>query len=435
VDEQISILCDSAFDKSEIMRRITSPRIVRVINVDDLVADLREESIYIDTPNCSGSYDYLRQIEPERFKNGENPSELVSKLRTVFSDILDRYGITTVHFGCQQVFRSIGFVILQDLVYEKKLRSYMVFDTPLKTRRWVCDDIYGNNRKFVDHFSTTVIRGLTSEEREELNKFYVAYSSFLGGVLNAWFTSHREKSRAKPSLRHYIKHIVWPRFKTGKAKQPITPLNTTENQPNILLLLPKAGHWATSYMNPDLNDQEMVARTVLENIPDGYNLVIKIHPKIFWDFELEALSRSSSRCFFKPAEKTADLVNEASIIVFYGTTSGVEALMQKKHVIELGKKSMFFDFPNSPVMRAPNPSQLGSILKKCTLDPAPEDRIDAYFFSLLETSNQFTSNLDEIDIENYIADDHFQGMAHLFAQAYKVDAPIRGDILPRAENR
>ena len=121
---------------------------------------------------------------------------------------------------------------------------------------------------------------------------------------------------------------------------------------------------------------------------------------------------------------TDDLVNDSAMVIFYGTTSGVEALMHNKHVIELGKKTLFFDFQDSPVKRVHRIANLTQVIDQCIHEPTPKKQIDTYFHCLLKTSNHFTVKLEQINIDKYRSDNHFEEMGRLLLKHCLTNQPV-----------
>ncbi len=80
---------------------------------------------------------------------------------------------------------------------------------------------------------------------------------------------------------------------------------------------------------------------------------------------------------------THDLASAASAVVFYGTTSGVECLMEMKHVIELGESSLIFDFDDPPIKRITNFEELQSAINTLTASRVPVEKIHSFFCALL----------------------------------------------------
>jgi hypothetical protein len=297
----------------------------------------------------------------------------------------------------------------------------MVFDTPIKGRRWVCSDIYGKNPEMAKYYQKVLKKGLDQIQKKEVEDYYKAYLSFKINQLDAWFRNLNKKRRHNYfSLKNLTS--IFQGFKGSLSNRDI-PSNVPRdpNIPYILFLLPKPNHWATSFMNPELLDQGKVVTEVSSRITKGFNLVIKTHPKIGQCTELKKLVASVPNCYLENTVKTDDLVSDAAMVIFYGTTSGVEALMHNKHVIELGKKTLFFDLEDPPVKRVHRMSKLSGAIDQCMQEPTPKKQIDAYFYSILKTSSRFSEKLEKIDIHKFRADNHFEEMGRLLLGHYQTN--------------
>ena len=196
-----------------------------------------------------------------------------------------------------------------------------------------------------------LLKRLDQNQKNEIEDYYTKYLNFKTNELDPWLENLNKKS--KPfyfSLKNTINFIKSLKENLSNKNSKYN-LERDPNIPYILFLLPKPNHWSTSYINPGLLDQVNIVSEVLSRIPNGFNIVIKTHPKAGESNSLKRLVASYSNCYLEKQYNTDELVNDSAMVIFYGTTSGVEALMHNKHVIEIGKNTLFFDIEDPPVKR------------------------------------------------------------------------------------
>ena len=108
-------------------------------------------------------------------------------------------------------------------------------------------------------------------------------------------------------------------------------------KPYVLLLLPKENHWFNEYANKDLLDLEAIVQHCHSAIsPHGLNLVIKRHPREKNKVFSKNIMKKNITIYQGDLSKAA---KKCEIVIFTGTTSGLETLLLGKQVIQLGKHS------------------------------------------------------------------------------------------------
>jgi|TARA_B100000315_G_C14505581_1_gene554444 hypothetical protein len=141
-----------------------------------------------------------------------------------------------------------------------------------------------------------------------------------------------------------------------------------------------------------LVDFKTVIRNIWINIPLGYDLILKTHPMA----PARKLTRKLSYFSLPPTcyicdetSNSYDLIKNAEIIINSGSTGGIEALMFKKHLIELGKHPKSINLENPPFTKVENIANLGKAIEECLAAEPPIDKIYAYFYTLIENSFPF----------------------------------------------
>ena len=116
IEYQIVILCESEFDKDGLGSLLIDQNITKIIYLYEL--DEQSSKNFKQTTD-SNQLNHLKIVEPNRFNEEYTVKNIVSILEYKFCEILEKYKVEKVHFGIQQIFRSIGFVILQGLLKKK----------------------------------------------------------------------------------------------------------------------------------------------------------------------------------------------------------------------------------------------------------------------------------------------------------------------------
>ena len=92
---------------------------------------------------------------------------------------------------------------------------------------------------------------------------------------------------------------------------------------------------------PEFFDQEALVEKIAGSLPEGYMLYIKEHPAAIGGHSLsklkDALSRHGNIKLIHPGQNSYDIIRNAACIITVNSKVGVEAIMQGKPVVVLGK--------------------------------------------------------------------------------------------------
>jgi hypothetical protein len=332
---------------------------------------------------------YLNYVGPELINRDKGGVAIYArKLYNILDDAITKYKVQAVHLCVFfEPFRSIGATILQKVITARNVPLYMIHKTPCKGRFCIYRSIYFNLKKTVSFYHDTLRSGLNENIRNDLDGYFSSYISFTNTTHYEKFKKKR-KNRKKPFSVRKFKSII-KKMITLPEKKP----ERDAERPYILFLLNKPNHWISSFANPELFDRNYVIKTVWLNIPTGYDLVLKPHPGECFNAELTEIVQKMPNCYIDFQQiKSVELVKGAEAVVFSGTTSAIIALACKKHVIELGRKSIYFDFADPPAKRVQDLMDLGGVLEECLREEPPVDKIYAYFHALLQNSYPLHEN-------------------------------------------
>ena len=93
-----------------------------------------------------------------------------------------------------------------------------------------------------------------------------------------------------------------------------------------------------------------------------------------------------------------ELVEHAEIVISCGSTAGVEALMQNKKVIEIGKNPAYYNIDSPPITRADSIADISSAINKALISKIPTN--DLLLFSALIESSKPINDSNKISIND-----------------------------------
>ncbi len=392
--KKIIVLCESDFDYSFLKSRYEKTEKETIINL------YSTEVVKSETKNnvkLKFDHEYLFNIERKRFNNLKSVPQTASKIEKTLNFIITENDVEFCFFiPIGGIFRSIGMVILQELIKHNEMKSYLIFSTPLKGRFAIYDDIYLSNKKFQDNYFSLLSNGLDGEEKDIINQYFDDYLKFKNNWHVPFLLKRRDRKRDKLLIKliiHKITNLLKWAFVLEKSK------SKNSNRPYILFLLSKNNHWFSSFANPELLNRIKMVERIYTCLPKGYDLVLKSHPHVGKDESIEKFARKHINCYnYYDTPTTYELVEGASLVLSAGTTAGVEALIQNKHVIEFGNRPPYFNFDKAPVQKIDDFDQLSKVIENLLNEEPPLDRIYAFFYSLLTNSYSFTDNLNDISI-------------------------------------
>ena len=425
----ILIVCETKYDKDRLNIKLDNLLNLKIVNIYELVENIDN---YYPT-EINRNYNYLHKIEPERLGKNKNTRELIDKTSYIMDDILTKNKVVCAHFGALGgAFRSIGATILQDRLDRKKIPLYMIHDAFCKGRWRIYNNIYFGDCNTAKYYNYLNKNELDNKEKKKIDDYIESYNNFKQTTVKDIFEEKRRTSY-KFNFQSFIYRDIVNVFHLHWLKDPyksiIKNISKTFNSVDsrnssrqyIIYLLNKPNHWLSSYANPELLNREKVIKTIYSNLPTGYDLILKTHPHENINYQLEKIVNGMPNCYINYKIVAHDLLESADVIIFSGTTSAIDALMYKRHVIELGRKSIYFDFQNPPAKRVEQISDLRLIIDECLNEKVPVNSIYAYFKSILD--NSYTFN-DDVNISLKRNDETYIKMARILADRMNEDGVI-----------
>ncbi len=412
--QSIIIICESNYDKNKLEYGLKGIKTKIIININsNEIKNLNTNNIElnINSDYIKSSHSYLFNVENKKYKNENIMHDDLMRLRILYHGLIQKHKIQAAIVFSNQTFRSVGLIMFQKFVKKFSLPFYYLTRCPIKGGRYlIYDSIYYDNHKFANEYNKILNKGINLNERKYVDKFIKDYFNFKLNVHMPYFQSIGINQ--KVNKLSFIKYLSFSKIinninkiKNKSQYSKILNRKRNPNKPYVLLLLTKPNHWFTVFANPDLVDRNNLIQKVWLSIPNGHDLVLKPHPRSLFDFDLINVIKNKNNCFIEMSSSIYDIVDKSSIVIFTGSTSGVEALLQFKHVIEIGKRSIIFNFPNSPVKRAKDLSEIESLIDECLKENPPNDKIYAFLFKLLKESFALTKDYKKIKEYNNLYSD------------------------------
>ena len=275
-------------------------------------------------------------IETNYIKNkNSNLSEFFSKY-IMEKDI--KHCIINIGLG---VFYSETIKILSQVLQKNNIKTFIpISNSPLNGMFSIYNNLKFDNSELNKNYNKNLNTEESWDKKLKVSEFINKYKEYQENKLiqknkfkNSSFSIYY---LIKNNVKNFTQRILY-RYNSNKLS-----LNKNKNN-NILLLLTKNdNHWITKYNNPDLCNKLDNIKKIIDKIPPNYNLIIKSHPRIKIEKEIEILVKNHKNikiCYNEV--NTFDLIKISKITIGYGTTSLILPLLLNKHVIEIGKESIF----------------------------------------------------------------------------------------------
>lgn len=393
------VLVESEFDYNYFEERLDGNKNIRIWN---LLSELQQQRLSQSNKkrilNEYGNFNFnkLFFIKGKAEIQGSAFEDAVFKYILFYEQLTTKHQIKGIHFGINQAFRSLGGSILYEYARLNDIPFFMVFNTPMKGRHYLYDNYYLNPKSIENEYLDKLNNGISPEAVGNVEDYFEAYKKFKADIHGKRFEQkHASKKKERIKLRMIPTNILQNAFthfcniRYKKVKNP-----KTDGKPYVLLLLNKTNNWLSNYALPYFGDISNLVRSIWLSIPPGFNLIIKDHPLNAFPnkhrINLYEFARQVPNIYyFTDSIGTYELVDSAKVVLYNCSTSGVESLMQFKHVVTFGKNPIFFDFKSPPIQNVTNMEDLPAIIKKCIEETPPKDKIYAYFQTLLEHSENY----------------------------------------------
>ena len=292
--------------------------------------------------------------------------------------------VCIINFG-NGVFNSENILNLYIIINKLNIKSYLpISNSPLNGMYSIYDNIKFANHKLNEKYNNLINYKINLDTDYELSNIidlYVTYQEDEKKQLNkfkikrTYLNFHKIKSNIKNKI-----DILLYRYVENQVK--------FSNKKNILFFLTKNDeHWITKYNNHNLCNKLNNIKLLINEIPENCNLILKTHPRIKFENKIERYIKKFNNVYISYDDHSSfNLIKRSDIIIGYGTTAIVLPLLINKHVIEIGKESIFFKFDNPPVIRNNDFNNLKEKINWCLNNDVDKHKILSYFKALFSTN-------------------------------------------------
>jgi hypothetical protein len=242
--------------------------------------------------------------------------------------------------------------------------------------------------------------GLSDDQKEKVDKFFSAYERLMK---SDW--AHGIKFRDQSSLLQTVISVLSGSAGPGVLKARFQRVRRSfdswepGSSPYVLFLPNKANNSRSRYLSPFFQNTASIIEQIAISLPLTHRLVIKDHPHMEMghkDTDLyQAVDRYSNCFFINPREDLVDLIDKSAMVFVVGSSSGLEALTRKKHVIFFGSKTYVIGQCDGVVTTVSAPESLPALIEKCIEYPPPIENIYSFFFALLTHTYRMGAVPDE----------------------------------------
>ena len=252
-------------------------------------------------------------------------------------------------------------------------------------------------------------QGLSQAEIQRVEQFISSYRDFKSSrfVNN---TLQKHISKRSLSARESIKRWVLKYWRRPAGAGGYSYRLRYAEVPNLagkryILFLPnKPENGRAQYLSPYYSDcNSVLVRALAVSMPIDCALVIKDHPHTLEkgiSDALEEVVNHFDNCFYlDPREDSMEIAAKSAAVASVASTSALEALMLKKHLILFGETNFSFGSKKAPIKRVTNLEDLPKIINDCLTEDPPVHEIFAWFYAILENSFSW-SLVDDQDWNN-----------------------------------
>lgn len=343
----------------------------------------------------------------------------IIKLVKFFRSYITDNNINFVFIDLVSPFTSLECRVLEKVCDDLGVKKLISSKASLYGRLEIFDNTKRISRIAESKYKLIVQNGLNDIEQEKLDYFLKSYrirkQKFHGDI---WI-----KKLLKENTSGH--KIFWNSIKKLKRRliQKITNdlkiehrnLKEFSETPYFIFFPNKKNNHRTFNCSPFHSNYAALIQAISISLPLGYCLLVKDHPhqiKKEPNSDLVSAIKSLDNCHYLSFETDYyDLIDNAVGVFSAASTTAIESLIARKHVIMFGSEPYIYGSDTKvPVHRVSNLEELPNIIKNCINRPIESEIIDAYLYSLIDSSssihqdsqeNDFTSNNDDDKQKEY----------------------------------
>jgi hypothetical protein len=318
-----------------------------------------------------------------------------------FQEYITDNDIDVVCIDLVSPFTSLECRVLEKVCDEMGVKKLISSKSSLYGRIELFDNTKRISRVADANYKSLLSRGIKKSELEKLESFLKSYKikkkRFHG---DSWLTKlQNQKNPNIYNIRNIVKNLKNTLIDKGTKNLNIKHRNITEfsNKPYFVFLPNKKNNHRTYNCSPFHSDYPALIRAISISLPIGYSLLIKEHPHQIRkkpNNDLLKAIMSTDNCHYLSIDTDYyDLLENAVGIFSTASTTAIESLMARKHVIVFGSEPYVYGSNIlAPIHRITNLEKLPVIINSCISTPVEKDKINAYLFSLISSSSSSPTN-------------------------------------------
>jgi len=305
---------------------------------------------------------------------------------------------------------TANLFILEMICRVKKLEFRFIHLAGCYSRLNVFDNLFRVSADVHRTFKSKLGQGLSKAEINRVEQFIASYRNFKSSrsvrdILQKKHTRQRswwETTSIRSRVLEYLRNTRRAGGSSSRRRYH-KMIDLTERR-YILFLPNKPENGRAQYLSPYYSDcNSILVRALALSMPIDCALVIKDHPhtlKRGISGALEAVVKRFDNCYYlDPKEDSMEIAANSAAVASVASTSALEALMLKKHLILFGEANFNFGVEEAPIKRVTNLEKLPMIINDCLTQDPPAHEILVWVYAILTNSFSWSS-VDDQDWNN-----------------------------------
>lgn len=287
---------------------------------------------------------------------------------------------------------TANLFILEMICKVQEVDFRFIHVTGSYSRLNIFDNLFRISSAVHETYKRKLDQGLSHTETRRVEQFIASYKKFKSSIFVKDTLQKEPPKRPWWRLGSTNGWVLgrWPQLSRPNPYRYRRPpdLSTTKY---ILFLPNKPENGRAQYLSPYYSDcNGVLVRSLAISMPLDCVLVIKDHPHTLGKVTrgvLEELAGRFDNCYYiDPRKDSMEIAENAAAVASVASTSALEALMLRKHLILFGETNFNFGAGGPPIKRVTNLENLPRIINECLTEDPPGREILVWVYAILENS-------------------------------------------------